>query len=182
MLAGLGLGAAVLTLGGGLALAEILEQAGKYRAYKSLQAGAGQADSLSAAYAGIQRDIRQLRSALPGANPGAQVLDRLVGEAKACSLSIGGITALDEIPFPGYRELPYEMELGGGFKELVRFLRDLETGPVAVQVRGLSIRTEAMNKSRIKAKLGVSAFALGNAGVTQAGAPAPADSARGGMP
>ncbi|MBW8889830.1 MAG: type 4a pilus biogenesis protein PilO [Fibrobacteres bacterium] len=184
MFAGIILGVAILSVGGGLAVAEIFAQTGRYRAYKALQAGAGQADSLSAAYVGIQKDLHQLRSALPNGNPGAQVLNRLVESAKACSLSIAGITALDEVPFPGYRELPYEMEVAGGFKELVRYLRDLETGGVAIQVRGLSIHTEAINKARIKAKLGISAFALGSAGasstgstgVTQAAAPSAPDS------
>jgi Tfp pilus assembly protein PilO len=182
ILAGLILGVAVLSAGGGLAIAEISGQAGRFRAYKALQAGAGQADSLSAAYAGIQKDLRQLRAALPNGNPGAQVLNRLVEGAKACSLSIAGITALDEIPFPGFRELPYEMEVAGGFKDLVRLLRDLETGSVAVQVRSLSIRSEAMNKSRVKAKLGISAFALGNPSVTQAAVSTTPDSSPGAAP
>jgi hypothetical protein len=186
MLAGLSLGMAALTAGAGLAFAEIATQWDRYQAYKSLQAGAGTADSLSSAYAGIQKDLRALRAALPGGNPGAQVLDRLVAGAKACSLSIAGITALDEIPFPAYRELPYEMEVGGGFKDLVRYLHDLETGGVALQVRTLSIRSEGMNKARIKAKLGLSALAPASAPgqASGGGAPVPAamDSASGEAP
>lgn len=180
ILAGLALGLSALALAGGWAIAEIAAQAGKYRAYKALQAGAGKADSLSAAYAAVQRDLKSLRSALPAGNPGAAVLDRLVQEARTCSLSIAGISALDEIPFPGYRELPYEMEVAGGFKDLVRYLHALESGGAALQVRAMSLRAESMNKSRIKAKLGISAFAPG----AEAGPPPDtgADPAREGAP
>jgi hypothetical protein len=173
MLGGMVLGVVALTAGAALATAEIASQSRRYQAYKSLQAGAGTADSLSSAYAGIQKDLRALRTALPGGNPGAQVLDRLVAGAKACSLSIAGITALDEIPFPAFRELPYEMEVSGGFKDLVRYLHDLETGSVALQVRTLSIHSEGMNKARIKARLGLSALAPGRP--SAGGMPAPAN-------
>lgn len=188
LLGGLIVAIAALTAGAGLAFAEIATQSERYRAYKELQAGAGTADSLSTAYARIQNDLRSLRTALPGGNPGAQVLDRLVAGAKACSLSIAGITALDEIPFPAYRELPYELEVAGGFKDLVRYLHDLETGGVALQVRTLSIRSEGINKARIKAKLGLSALAPGRSAdanpASPSGTPAgsSADSARGAAP
>jgi Tfp pilus assembly protein PilO len=172
VLASLILGAAVLVLGGTAAVAEIASQAKRYRDYKSLQAGAGKADSLSAAYARIRKDLRVLREALPGPNSGAQVLDRLVQRAKACSLSIAGITALDEIPFPAYRELPYEVQVAGAFKDVVRYLRDLETEGMALQVRSFAARAESMNKSRIQAELGISAFVPGAAAI--AGKPAAA--------
>jgi hypothetical protein len=182
MLGGLILGVAALTAGAGLAIAEIATQSDRYRAYKGLQAAAGTADSLSSAYAVIQKDLRALRAALPGGNPGALVLDRLVAGAKACSLSIAGITALDEIPFPAYRELPYEMEVAGAFKDLVHYLHDLETGGVALQVRTLSIRSEGMNKARIKAKLGLSALAPGRSSAGNPPAAAAGDSTREGSP
>jgi hypothetical protein len=175
--------AGALAFIGKLALAEIAGQSARYRDYKALQADAGEADRLSAAYDGIQKDLRDLRSGFPGGNPGGQVLNRLVESARACSLSIAGITALDEVAFPGYRELPFEVGLAGGFKDVVRYLHSLETGGIALQVRRMEAHSEAINKARVKARLELSVFVPGNGDVTaaappDASAPPPADGPR----
>jgi Tfp pilus assembly protein PilO len=160
-------GALALGAAGWRAYAEIAAQTGKYRNYKALQVNAGKADSLSAAYASIQEDLRGLRAALPEKNQGSQVLNTLVEDAQACSLSIAGITSLDEVPFPGYRELPFDVNLAGGFKDMVRYVHALETRGMVLQVRRLEAQAESINKARVKAKLELSVFVPGNAGATR---------------
>ena len=156
-------GAAGLAGAGWWAYGEIAAQTGRYREYKSLQANAGKADSLSAAYAAIQEDLRALRAALPEQNQGSQVLNILVEDARKFELGIAGINALDEVPFPGYRELPFEVELAGDFKNLVGYVHALETMGMVLQVRKLEAHSEAINKHRIKAKLELSVFVPGGA-------------------
>lgn len=151
---------------GWLAYGEIVKQTARYRDYKSLQENAGKADSLSAAYTSLQTDLRALRNALPAENQGSQVLNALVEDARSRGLAIGGITALDEIPFAGYRELPFEVEASGAFKDLVAYLRGLENRGMALQVRRFTAQAEGMNKARVKARLELSVFApapMGNA-------------------
>lgn len=150
--------AAALGAVGWYAYGEIAVQAARYRDYKSLQENAGKADSLAAAYAALQRDLHTLRTALPDRNQGSQVLNTLVEDARRYGLAIGGITALDEVPFPGYRELPFEVEAAGGFKDLVGYLRSLETRGMALQVRRFTVQAEGMNKARVKARVELSVF------------------------
>jgi hypothetical protein len=152
----LGLGAV-----GWRAYLEVSGQAVRYRTYKALQEGAGQADSLSTVYASILGDLRSIREALPAQNQGSHVLNILVEEARKLDLGISGINALDEVPFPGYAELPFEVGLSGGFPNLVRYLHSLETRGMVLQVRRLSARAEAINKSRITARLELSVFVPG---------------------
>ncbi|GEM_PF-2798478 len=154
-------GAALLAAIGWRAYEEVSSQAVRYRTYKALQQGAGQADSLSAVYATVLKDLQGMREALPAQNQGSFVLNILVEEARKMDLGIAGINALDEVPFPGYKELPFEVNLTGGFTNLVRYLNALETRGMALQVRRLSTRTEAINKSRITAKLELSVFVPG---------------------
>lgn len=158
--------AACLGLGavGWKAYQEIAAQAARYRDIKSLRENAGRADSLSAAYAALQADLGALRTALPERNQGSHVLNILVESARGNRLDIGGITGLDEVRFPGYRELPFEVEVSGSFKDLIGYVRALETGGMALQVRKLSAWAEAMNKPRIRAKLEASVFVPDQAG------------------
>lgn len=154
--------AGALTAVGWKSFEELSGQTARYRAYRELQRGAGKADSLSAAYAVIQKNVRRFREALPESNQGSFVLNILVEEARKLELGIAGITAMDEVPFPGYRELPFELDLTGGFPKLVRYLHSLETRGMVLQVRRLSARSESINKAGIKAKLEISVFAPGN--------------------
>ena len=156
--AGLLAGALALAAAGRVAYAEIAVETARYGDYKSLQANAGKADSLSAAYTAVLEDLRSLRAALPDTNQGSQMLNILVEDARRFDLGIAGITALDEVPFPGYRELPFEVNLAGGFKDLVRYVHALETRGMVLQIRRLEAKSEGLNKSRIKAKLELSAF------------------------
>jgi hypothetical protein len=137
---------------------EVTAQAIRYRTYKSLQLGAGEADSLSIVYASILKEVRNIRQALPDRNQGSHVLNILVEDARKLELGIAGINGLDEIPFPGYRELPFEVTLNGAFTDLVRYLHGLETRGMVVRVRRLNAKAEAMNKSRVTAKLELSVF------------------------
>lgn len=146
------------------AYGEVIVQAARYRDYKSLQENAGKADSLAAAYTALQSDLRTLRNSLPEKNQGSQVLNALVEDARSRGLAIGGITALDEIPFADYRELPFEVEASGGFKDMVGYLRGLETRGMALQVRRFTAQAEGLNKARVKAKLELSVFAPSPAG------------------
>lgn len=171
VLAGFLAAAGALAAVGWKSFGELSAQTARYRAYRELQRGAGKADSLSAAYAVIQEDVRRFREALPESNQGTFVLNILVEEARKLELGIAGITAMDEVPFPGYRELPFELGLTGGFPKLVRYLHSLETRGMVLQVRRLSARSEAINKAGIKAKLEISVFVPGNGPA----APVPSD-------
>lgn len=154
----LGLMVLVLCTLGTLAYREVYTQATLYRSYKMLQQGAGQADSLSVEYTFIQKNLQNIRDALPNQNQGSVVLNILVEEARRMDLGIAGITALDEVPFPGYKELPFEMNLSGGLTSLVKYLHTLETRGMVLQLRKLSTHSEAINKSKITAKLELSVF------------------------
>jgi hypothetical protein len=165
------LGALALSVIGWRAYAEVSAQAVRYRTYKALQQDAGKADSLSAVYASILKDLDGMRAALPAQNQGSFVLNLLVEDARKLDLGIAGINALDEVPFPGYKELPFEVNLNGGFTNLVRYLHALETRGMALQVRRLTSHADAINKSRITAKLELSVFVPGE------GALAPVESA-----
>jgi len=154
--------ALILAAIGWRAYAEVSTQAERYHSYKALQQGAGKADSLSSVYASILKDLEGLRQALPAQNQGSYVLNVLVEDARKLDLGIAGIIALDEVPFPGYKELPFEVNLSGGFTNLVRYLHALETRGMVLQVRRLSAHTDAINKSRITAKLELSVFVPGN--------------------
>lgn len=166
-------GVAAVLLMGALALAAIgwrayqvvTGEAIRYRSYKSLQQEAGQVDSLSTVYSSILKEIRNLRQALPARNQGSHVLNILVEDARKLELGIVGINGLDEIPFAGYRELPFELTLNGSFTDLVRYLHGLETRGMVVRIRRLDAKAEALNKSRVAAKLELSVF------VPEAGAP-----------
>lgn len=162
VLAGFLVCAGALAAAGWKSFQELSAQTARYRAYRDLQRDAGKADSLSAAYAVIQKDLQRFRAALPEGNQGSFVLNILVEQARKQDLGIAGITAMDEVPFPGYRELPFELDLTGGFPKLVRYLHSLETRGMVLQVRRLSARSEAINKAAIKAKLEISVFVPGN--------------------
>ncbi|MDB5050700.1 MAG: Pilus assembly protein PilO [Fibrobacteres bacterium] len=155
------LAAAVLGAIGWRAYAEVSGQAARYRDYRALQRDAGKADSLSAVYENIRKEIQGIREALPAQNQGSQVLNILVEDARKLDLGIAGINALDEIPFPGYKELPFEINLTGGFANLVRYLHSLETRGMVLEVRSLSAHAEAINKSQVTAKLELSVFVPG---------------------
>lgn len=155
------LGASALAAIGWKAYVEVSAQAERYRSYKSLQQGAGKADSLSSVYASVLKDLQAIHQALPAQNQGSYVLNILVEDARKLDLGIAGIMALDEVPFPGYKELPFEVNLSGGFTNLVRYLHSLETRGMVLQVRRLSAHTDAINKSRITAKLELSVFVPG---------------------
>ncbi len=150
--------ACALAAAGWWSYGEISSQAGRYQGYKALQANAGRADSLSAAYAALQEDLKALRKALPEKNQGSQALNLLVEYAGKFQLGIAGINAMDEVPFTGYKELPFEVNLSGGFKDLVGYVHALETLGMVLEVRRLEAHSEAINKSRIKAKLELSVF------------------------
>jgi hypothetical protein len=154
-------GAAGLAAVGWRAYREVSTQALRYRDYKALQQGAGQADSLSLVYADLLKDLQAMREALPPQNQGSFVLNLLVEEARKFDLGIAGINALDELPFPGYKELPFEVNLSGGFINLVRYLHALESRGMSLQVRRLSAHAEGINKSRVAAKLELSVFVPG---------------------
>ena len=116
-----------LTRAGRSVYSEFADQMGRYRLYRALQREAGKADSLSLAYAGLQRDLRDVHAALPADNPSSHVLNILVEGARQRDLGISGITGLDEVSFPGFRELPFDLALSGRFADLAGFLHSLET-------------------------------------------------------
>jgi hypothetical protein len=154
-------GTTLLASVGWRAYSEVSTQAVRYRNYKALQQGAGQADSLSGVYENLLKDLQGMRAALPPQNQGSFVLNLLVEEAGKYELGIAGINALDEVPFPGYMELPFEVNLSGGFVNLLRYLHALESRGMSLQVRRLSAHAEAINKSKVTAKLELSVFVPG---------------------
>ncbi len=158
--------AALLGAIGWRAYQEVYGQAQRLQSYQALQREAGKADSLSAVYLSVLGEIRRIREALPAQNQGSLVLNMLGEEARHANLALSGINALDEIPFPGYRELPFEINLTGGFTDVVRYLHALETRGMVLQIRKLSAHAEAINKSRVTAKVELSVFAPGAAGVS----------------
>jgi Tfp pilus assembly protein PilO len=162
MAIGLVVSAAVLSTVGWRAFRDFSDQAIRYRTYKAMQRDAGKADSLSEAYAGILKDMQAIRLALPAQNQSSHVLNQLVEGARKMELGIVGINALDEVPFAGYSELPFEVSLSGGFPNLVRYLHSLETQGMVLQVRRLTAESEAMNRAKVKAKLELSVFVPGN--------------------
>ena len=149
---------ALMVTGGAWAYRELSEQISIYGSYQDLQRNAGRADSLSAAYDGLGRDLEALGKALPRDNQASHVLNVLVEEARKRELGISGVTALDEIPFPGYTELPFEVGLTGGFPSLVRYFHSLETQGMAVQLRRVTVKNESLNKARVQARLELSVF------------------------
>ncbi len=138
------------------AYSEVARQTGQYQMYKSLQKDAGKADSLSGIYAGVLEDLKKIRQALPVQNQASYVLNILVEEARNRNLSLAGITALDEVPFPNYKEIPFEVNLAGDFPNLVRYLYALETQGMVLQVRKLTIASEVMNQAKVKGRLELS--------------------------
>jgi hypothetical protein len=92
-------------------------------------------------------------------NRSSHVLNLLVEEAGRFRLHLAGILAMDEIPFPGYVELPFEVELKGGFIDLAHFLHALESQGMAVRLRRVTARTEGFNQSDIDAHLEISVYA-----------------------
>lgn len=150
------------------------DQAEKYQSYRALQQGAGRADSLSAAYGNVLRDIQGIRESLPPQKEGSYALNLLVEEAGKSHLAIAGINAWDEVAFPGYRELPFEINLVGGFADLIGYLHSLETRGMVLEVRKLSAHAEALNKARITAKLELSILVPGGASAARAQAESPA--------
>lgn len=150
---------ALIVAAGAWAWDDLTGQLARYGAYRDLQRNAGRADSLSAAYGALEAELSALGKALPAGNPASHALNALVEEAGKQNLGIGGVTALDEVPFPGYSEWPFDVDLSGNFKDLARYLHGLETQGMAVQVRKMSIRSESMVKSRVKARLEISVFA-----------------------
>lgn len=155
----LALATALLVAGGGWAWMELSRQWDRYGSYRDLQRNAGRADSLSRAYADLGRDLEALKAALPADNRASHLLNLLVEEARERGLGIAGITALDEVPFPGYSELPFEVELSGGFPSLVRYFHSLETRGLALQLRKIAIRNESLNRADVRAHLDLSVFA-----------------------
>lgn len=139
----------------------LAEQAAGYRSYQALQRNAGRADNLSAAYGLALREIEGIRKAMPPQNQGSHVLDALESGARGMNLGLSGVTALDEVPFPGYVELPFELTVTGEFPNLVRYLRALETQGMVLQVRRLSARNESLNKNHMQARLELSVFIPG---------------------
>jgi Tfp pilus assembly protein PilO len=154
----LALGTAVFAAVGTWAWREFQHQASLYRSYRDLQLNAGKADSLSVVYAALVKDLEALKEALPAQNQGSHVLNLLVETARQKELGIAGINALDEIPFPGYTELPFELNLTGRFVDLVRYLNAFESRGMAVEVRRLAVKSEAMNKSRLQTRIELSVF------------------------
>lgn len=157
--AAMALATALLVAGGGWAWKELSRQWDRYGTYRDLQRNAGRADSLSQAYESLGRDLEALRRALPADNQASHLLNLLVEEARKRDLGIAGITALDEVPFPGYTELPFEVALSGSFPALVRYFHSLETRGLAIQLRRVVIKNESLNKAQVQIRLDLSAFA-----------------------
>lgn len=157
----LALATALIVAAGGWAFRELADQAAQYGSYRDLRKNAGRADSLSAAYETLGRELEALRKSLPAQNQASHVLNVLVEEARKRNLGISGITALDEVPFPGYSELPFEVGLSGAFPDLVKYFHSLETRGMAIQLRRVSVRNESLNKARILVRLDLSVFSPG---------------------
>jgi hypothetical protein len=154
--------AALVAASGWWCYLRLAEQAGRYGNYKALQRDAGKADSLSAAYDKALHEIESIRKAMPPENQGSYVLNVLTAAAQHLNLGLSGLNALDEVPFPGYVELPFELGLSGDFPNLLRYLHSLETQGMVLSVRRLSIRNESLNKPRVQARLELSVFVPGD--------------------
>lgn len=155
----LALTTALLSAVGAWAWRDLSDRMGLYGTYRELTRHAGKADSLSAAYKALDREMDQLREALPAENRSSHVLNLLVEEAGRRDLGIAGIMAMDEIPFPGYSELPFEVELTGAFPDVLLFLHALESRGLALRMRRIRATTEGMNQARVQAHLEISVFA-----------------------
>ncbi len=138
------------------------EQTARFQRIQSMQSEASKADSLSSVYQGWLKDLEAVRVALPEENPASHVLNLLVEGAKARELGITSITGLDEITFPGYKELPFDLTLSGHFSQLVTYLHGLESQGMVLRVRRLSIQSQAINQNLIHAKLELSVFMPNN--------------------
>lgn len=160
---------ALLAAGGAWAVRELTVRAELFGDYRELQRNAGRADSLSAAYEAVDRDLAALAAALPAENRSSHVVNILVEEARRRGLGIGGITALDEVPFPGYAELPFEVVLSGPFPQLVRYLHALEIQGMAVRLRRMAAGNEGLNKARVQARLEISVYVPAEAGARAPG-------------
>lgn len=171
------LGLLILALlgAGRWAFREFTAQAAQYQAYNSLQKNAGVADSLSDAYAGLLESLETTRTALPPENQASHVLNLLVEEARRLELGISGVSALDQIPFPGYVELPFEVGLTGAFPNLVRYLHSLETRGMVLRVRRLAVTNEPLNRFNGKTRLDLSVFMPGGVRGSQVPAPGQAE-------
>lgn len=131
---------------------EFANQWVQYATYRDLQMNAARADSLTSAYSELGRELKSLRQALPSMNQSSHVVNMVVEEARKRDLGISGINAMDEIPFPGYVELPFEVGLSGTFPNLIRYFHSLETSGLAIQMRRVEIQNELLNGSKIKVR------------------------------
>ena len=156
---GLALASTLLAAIGAWSFWEFRDQMSRYQSYRELQRHSGKADSLSSAYSALQVEVDAIHKSLPEENTASYALNALVEGAHNLSLGISGITAMDEISFPDYTELPFELHLAGNFHGLLRYLRSLESQGLAMQVRRLEIKSEKLNRSNIKARLEVSILA-----------------------
>jgi Tfp pilus assembly protein PilO len=130
----------------------------RYRAYRDLQSHSGRVDSLSGKLNEVREEIKALRVALPADNQGSFVLNKLVEDARVRGLGIGTLTAMDEIPFKGFSELPFELEVTGEFPSMLGYIHSLENSGMAVQIRHLSFINEILNRSQVKAVIQLSVF------------------------
>jgi hypothetical protein len=160
--------AAILALAGTLIAAsgywcylQLADQTARYTKYNALQRDAGKADSLSAAYEKALNEIETIRKAMPPQNQGSYALNVLTEGARNFNLGLSGVNALDEIPFSGYTELPFELGLSGDFPNFLRYLHSLEIQGMVLSVRRLAIKNESMNKARVQARLELSVFVPG---------------------
>jgi Tfp pilus assembly protein PilO len=137
---------------------EGLGQYQRYVAYRDLQSHSGRVDSLVGKLHEVSEELKSLRTALPAENQGSFVLNTLVEEAQVRGLGMGTLTAMDEIPFKGFTELPFELELTGEFPSMLAYIHALENRGMAVQIRHLAFTNEILNRSQVKATIQLSVF------------------------
>jgi len=88
----------------------------------------------------------------------AQTLARLTQLARARNLTLGGFRPQRAKELPGLTELPYSVQLRGGFPSVRGFASDVDAPGSKVVLRSLQLAASDGDTSNVTATLGVSVF------------------------
>lgn len=97
----------------------------------------------------LEEAIEQFKDVLPTETEVAGLLELLDDMLTESNLYYTSIRPLSSIEHPMYTELPFRMNIEGGYWELIRFIDLLENAPRFIRVKNLDVKSKMTYRTRL---------------------------------
>lgn len=108
----------------------------------------------------LQERFAALYVSLPRSDQMSILLQVLQESADAAGVTVRHVRPAEHVRFAAYDELPFAVEVAGGFHALGAFISRIEQSPYVITLDGFEIRRPAVTAARLHATLSLSVIAL----------------------